>query len=318
MQEDLHDPRGKLLSNVNFSKCRVEFSKSPIVLLCGGKLPEPKAHPDDPDPPIKSLRHAICNSNLLTSYEIFRPEEITSWETKFKDLMSFEKDLAAICSLVVIILESEGSLVELGAFSQLKDLSQKIIAIKSAKFDDEISFINLGVLRYIKERHKTSVKSFPWLKDEPQNISTQVVSDVIEEIGSEIDKLNKTENFELSKESHRIVLICEIIKHFVALKKTEIKKYLDDIDIIITDEELNGKLFLLEKFKLIKKLRYSDSAFYERTDENYHRIRLSLTTDKQFDSVRFNMQCLEYYRQDKSHKNRIRAIDNAHPRLSNE
>ncbi len=170
----MDDPRDKLLTDLDVKSCKVKFSSTPIVLLCGGVVPE-KLYPEAPNPKLQSLRHAITLKS--TSYEIFRPEEITSWQSDsvFKNLMDFEKDLASICTLVVIVLETAGAIAELGAFSQLKDLSKKLIVIKSSKFDKDDSFINLGILRYIASDHKTSVKSYPWDIDAPLSIEDDIL-----------------------------------------------------------------------------------------------------------------------------------------------
>lgn len=306
MQEDFKDPRPILLSNIDFDKARVELSDAPIVLLCGGSV-KIKNNPDDTDPPLSSLRDAISRSNF--SYEIFRPEEITSWQADgvFKNLMTFETDLAAICTLVVIILESAGSLAELGAFSQLSELSEKIIAVRSSKFQNDRSFINLGILRYIAEKHKSSIKSYPWNIEDPSSITVELITDVVSDIQDELSKLKKTEVLNLKKSSHVIVLICEIIEYFIALKESEIHDYLDNVGVNISKDELKRKLFLLEEFKLIKKEEYSDSTFYMRSQETYHRLRFTLKSGR-LDLLRFQIECIEYYNTNTKHRNRVRAI----------
>lgn len=307
------DPRHPLISTIDIGTSRVEFSDSPIVLLCGGAVKE-KDRPEDVDPPIRSLRHAITRTH--TAYEIFRPEEITSWHFDgiFKNLMTFEADLASICSLVVIILESAGSLAELGAFSQLSDLSKKIIAIKSSKFNNDLSFINLGILRFISERHQSSVKIYPWDIGNPNSISAELISDVISDIGYELSVLPRSQVLKPSQGSHIVVLICEVIKLFSALKEQELLGYLSSLGVEITKDELKRKLFLLEEFRLIRKETYSDSTFYLRSNEAYHRLRLALKEGAILDAFRFNIECLEYYNSDSKHRNRVRAITQASQR----
>ncbi len=307
MQSAPHDPRPTLLSIIDIEATRVEFSNAPIVLLCGGPV-KIKDRPEDPLPPRCSLRHAVTCSD--TSYEIFRPEEIKSWQSDgvFKNLMSFEEDLASICSLIVIILESAGSLAELGAFSQLHDLSKKMIAIKSNDFKDDPSFINLGILRHIAEKHTSSVKSYPWNIEDPTSISDEIVNDVIFDIQEELGLLPRNPSLNLSNKSHVIVLICEIIELFSALKEHEILGYLSSFGVILTKEELKRKLFLLEEFRLIKREIYSDASFYVRSKEVYHRLRLALKKGSKQDTLRINMECLKYYNEDSKHRNRVRAI----------
>jgi hypothetical protein len=178
MSDTFQDPRPALLSSIDITASRVVFSDTPIVLLCGGKV-KIKERPDDIDPPVASLRHAITVSN--TSFEVFLPEDIKSWleDRVYTNLLSFESDLASICSLVVIVLESAGAIAELGAFSQFEDLSKKLIVIRSNDFINDPSFINLGVLRHISERNTSSIKNYPWDVEKPTSITPDVIADVI-------------------------------------------------------------------------------------------------------------------------------------------
>ncbi|CAN7543329.1 retron St85 family effector protein [Caballeronia sp. LjRoot31] len=307
----LSDPRPSVLSNVDIAGSRVEFCDSPIVLLCGGPVAQ-KERPDDPDPDIRSLRDAITRSHDA-DYEIFRPEEITSWQADgvFQNLMDFESDLGSICSLVVVILESAGSLVELGAFSQLDEFREKMIAITSTEFGDANSFINLGILRFIRAVDNSRVKSYPWVIENPKEINGDVVSDAISDLREELDKLEKSQTFKVSARAHVIVLICEIVKLFSALKESEIFDYVTSLGIAITKKELKSRLFLLERFRLIKKVHYSDSQFFMRTEEPYHKLRFSLKKPHVQDFLRIKAQCLEYYTEDPKQKHRLRAISQA-------
>lgn len=308
--QDPQDPRPALLSQVNFLASRIEFSAAPIVLLCGGLVAE-KERADDEDPSIQSLRHAIVKHE--TSYEVFRPEEITSWQADgiFKNLMDFEADLASICSLVVIILESPGSIAELGAFSQLRDLSKKIIAVKSSHFNDHNSFINLGILRHISKDHESGVKSFPWDISDPSTITSDIVEDLASDIQEELDKQQKTQVLKIDNNSHVMVVICELISLFVALKESEILGFLDNIGIKIKSDELKRKLFLLEKFRLIKRSVYSDATFYMSDSSDYHKIRLVAMPGENVDALRVPIECNDYYRKSSKHRSRVRAIRQA-------
>lgn len=299
---DDQDPRTFFLNGLDIDACRVEFSNAPVVLLCGG----PVKYGDQPC----SLRDAIANSE--TSFELFRPEEITGWHADgiFSDLVSFEKELASICSLVVLILESEGALVELGAFSQLSELSKKIIAIQSRHYADHDSFINLGILRFIRANNDTAVKRYPWEIKNPMAISTEVIQDVISDITDELAKQPQSQSLKISISSHSIVLMCELVRLFIALKEQEIFDYLHMVGVTTTKDLLRGQLFLLTEFKIIKKQEYGDAVFYMRSDEPYHKIRITMK-DKlhHVDQLRVVTQCSEYYLSNAAkHRNRNRAI----------
>lgn len=308
MTLDDQDPRTSFLHGLDIEACRVEFSAQQVVLLCGGKV-EYGAHPGSS---AKSLRDAIARE--FPSFELFRPEEITSWHSDgiFADLVSFEKELASICSLIVIILESEGALVELGAFSQLPELSEKIVAIRASKFASDPSFINLGIIRFIttKSPNSSVVKSYPWEIMDPTTISSEITGDVISDIQEALAEQGKTKTLKITNNSHVIVLICEFLRLFMALKENEIHYYLTSLGIKNSRHQLRGQLFLLTEFKLIKKQEYSDSVFYMRSNQPYHKLRVVMK-DKNyyFDHLRFSAQCSEFYLSNaENHRNRNRAI----------
>lgn len=307
MADQTVDPRPLLLSGIEISSSRVEFSDTPIVLLCGGPVPE-KERADDPDPPVASLRDAITRT--MSPYEIFRPEEIKGWHNHaiYKNLVDFETDLASICSLVVVILESPGSLVELGAFSQFPDLSKKLIAIKSSNFSNAPSFINLGVLRRMTDNHPSCVKSYPWEINRPLNIPNDVINDVISDVNEELENLGKGQLLKPSLPTHVIVIICEIVRLMVALKEGEILEYLKIFGVTLPRERLRSKLFLLEEFRLLIRVEYSDSVFYMRGREQYHRLTLAFKPDSRLDAFRIEMKIKDYYREDPKSRHRLRAI----------
>jgi len=303
------DPRLALISSLDLASCRIEFSGRPVVLLCGGRVPPPKPTADDPDPPIGSMRHAITNA--WPEFRVFRPEEIKDWHTDgtFKDLVSFELELAAICSLVVIVPESEGSLVELGAFSQLHELSEKSIAICSSQFARDASFINLGILRFLTAKNESRVKTYPWDIKRPGSISSEIVGDVISDIKQELEKLPRSQVLKIGQRAHSSIVICELLRFFVALKENEIYEYLGLMGFELTKDELRGKLFLLKNFELIKTQSYSDAVFYMPNETTHHKLRVAFQDKtKKFDALRFDVQCRDFYKNDPKFRNWHRAI----------
>ena len=306
----MEDPRETLLSNIDLSKIRVEKT-SPIVLLCGGVVKE-KERPSDPDLPIYSVRGAI--KEAFPNYELFRPEEIQHWQSDavYQNLMDFEADLASICTVVVIILESAGSIAELGAFSQLEELSEKLIVIKSDDFNHPKyadSFINLGILRYLSRKNEDCVKTYPWTVTDypdPLEIPPEIIGDIISDIQTKLDSITKEPVFKSKLRSHETVLIYELINRFIALKDSELINYLKIFGIDISKKTLHARLFLLKQFQLICHQDYSDSTFYLVTEENFHSLRLTQLDGKIRELTRTRLECMEFYKQSDSHIDRHR------------
>lgn len=304
------DLRKKIIDDLDLTSARVEFSQKPIVLLCGGAVPE-KVRPEDPEPPFKSIRHRIVK--CFPDYEIFRPEEIDNWQADgvFKNLMDFESDLASICSLIVVILESEGAIAELGAFSQLGDFKKKLVVIVSDEYADRDSFINLGILRYILRDHETGVKRYPWDVKSPKEATDDVVSDMIEDIKEELDGQQKSQILKIFSEAHLMVIIYELTRLFVALKEIEIIDAISILGYEIKKDNLRRKLFLLERFDFVKKISYSDSHFYAATNPHFHSVRFTLKSKEVFNPIRIRLDTLNYYKETKGERNRVKAIKQA-------
>ncbi len=297
----MQDPRLEFLNDVSVDGMRVEFSESPIVLLCGGKVHE-KERPEDQDLPVASLRHAITKES--SDFDIFRPEEITDWQEDgvYQNLMDFEEDLSGICSLVVIVLESPGAIAELGAFSQLDDLRHRLMVFTSSLIDSEKSFISLGILRHIKSEKEGSVRAYPWalpVQDDEGNdlfeVEDAIVKDIIADIGEQINSLPDTQVFKSDNNSHVIALIYQLLILFIALKRKELHEYLSHFNVDISDEELKRKLFLLERFRLIIKGTYSDSTYYKVLDDSFHKMRFANTKGRIIDSLRIKAGCSAFY-----------------------
>jgi hypothetical protein len=306
----LPDPRLAFLERINIQDTRIEFDGSHVVLLCGGKVPV-KEHAEADDPPIASLRHALTRESQ--SIEFFIPEEIDDWlhDGLFKDLMSFELELAAICSIVVIVLESAGAIAELGAFSQLKELSEKLIAIKSRDFDaakNNKSFINLGLLRFLDEAKGSSVRSYPWDLSRPSDVDEVLVKDVLTDISEEIGQLPKSATLNPQLSAHIAVIIYQLVFTFAALGEKEIQDYLLIFGVSTTRTDIRRKLFLLERFQILKREKYSDAEFYVLGRYGFHKLRLASKDGKKIDAFRANAECLEFYKLDTKQRNRHRAI----------
>lgn len=310
----MEDPRDVFFDVLDIRKSRINTSKSPIVLLCGGLVPPPEYEPDTNQATL-SLRHAVVKEHLENekgyNFELFRPEEITGWQDDaiFKNLVQFEEQLAAICTMIILIIESPGSIAELGAFSQQNELQEKLMILKSSNFTDP-SFIELGILKGIKESGKSifpdPVVGFPWEVSSPNSIDPDVTVDVLESIKEGLKSVKQTEAISDDLQSHSTTIIRELIKFFGALTKTEVSNYLNRLNIYVSLEQLNQKLFLLKRFKLIEEVTYN-SVYFCPTKEDFNTLRLSAVKGKRLDATTLLTDCLEFYK-DKEDRRRLGAI----------
>ncbi len=118
-----------------------------IIFLCGGKV----KNGSQP----KSLRHKILDEIARTRPAlrdtISLAEDVFDQfdHTTYSDLLSFEKDLANLCSITIVIPESAGSIAELGAFSVLENVSDKIVVVLEESHYDQKSFIRRGPVKFV-------------------------------------------------------------------------------------------------------------------------------------------------------------------------
>lgn len=303
------DPRIETLESINLSDSRIHYnSKAHIVLLCGGRSPS-KAHPNDPEIPIRSLRHALVE-NHDHQLELFKPEDVTDWngDGVFKNLLDLEIDLASMSSLVVVLLESEGAIAELGAFSQLKEFDNKIKVIVPLEYAEAPSFIELGIFRHVRASKKGAVKYFPWEARHPGTITAELVTDVASEIQDELNELPKTQLIRLDNSSHILILTHQLIDIFVALKEGELLDYLAKVGVNINKDELKRNLFLLQRFRLISREIYSDSVFYVATSSETHQVVFVSKAGKVIDRFRLPIQCRQHYKATGKDKHRLQVI----------
>lgn len=116
----------------------------PVVFLCGAQD--------------SNSRDAIAQyiRKRYPNFLVFYAEHV--WDQLIKhgsreklNALSMEQDLAHLSDIIIIIVESAGTIAELGAFSGNDDLRKKIIAIVDKKYQNDESFINTGPIHWINQ-----------------------------------------------------------------------------------------------------------------------------------------------------------------------
>ena len=143
---------------------RTEFS----IFLCGGRGSTPASLR-------KPLRDRIVSKVGKYKYRVYYPEVLFTdlvLGHQRQSLLTLENLLARSVGAIGIIVESPGTLVELGAFANHEALSEKLIVILDEEYKSQHSFVNLGPIRHLK-RSKTSYvihhsfvhPNFDWLSE---------------------------------------------------------------------------------------------------------------------------------------------------------
>lgn len=261
----MEDPRTKFFETIDLTKSRVNRFPG-FVFVCGGSIEDIKDHPSSArDAVVRFIYDKSVYQNLQK--HLIQAEEIKDWleESIYTDLISFERDLAELASVVVLFVESPGSIAELGAFSVVDQIAKKLLVFIRDKSYQQDSFISLGPIKYLQNEradiNDEVVRVYPWklaVPNEnsdfgPVDISSihSFASDICNDILEASIKANKSHQFSEVLPGHVMLLICDLIDISLALKQTEILQYLNTLGIAIDTKKLRQYLFILEKFQLI-------------------------------------------------------------------
>ena len=231
------------------------------LFVCGGEV-DVKAQS-----PLSFRHHFISYS--ATNYPlihdaIVQAETFKDYfkENAYPDLLVFEEEIANLASLVLIFLESPGSLVELGMFCTKPDFYNKLlIVVPQEEVSAEDSFIYLGPLENIKKKEPTAVAVYPWPQQEV-DYDQEHLEDLCISIDEKLSVLPKNVEFDFSNSGHVALLIAELIRINYPILLSEIELALLALGLDIKQSEISRHIYLLNKLEIIESLFYSRYRYY--------------------------------------------------------
>lgn len=119
-----------------------------LIFTCGER-------PNQSNPGKRSLLMKYAQSNL-TEFNFFIAEKIFDvfQGDKKIDWLSIEEKLANYSDCIIIILETESTFAELGAFMMKDSLADIVLVVNDIKYSNSDSFINLGPLKKLETHSK--------------------------------------------------------------------------------------------------------------------------------------------------------------------
>jgi len=258
-QKDVFEDFGESLS---FADIRVSNIPKPDIFLCGG-------------PQGKSVRHFFFEHVKRTDPDfskrfVFVENMVKGWfspSTLYGDLLSLESDIANLVTAIVIFVESPGSIAELGAFSCIEGISDKLIVVMRSDHHSNESFIMLGPVRRISSiKNYDVVFPYPWEKEKE---SKQYLSDIVADIKRSVDKikLSTTIDYALRK---KICLLLELVQMFGMSRKSEILKVLERIDPSYNSDKCFERFLML-----LEKIGYIGSVVMGAAKNKYYFSKIS-------------------------------------------
>lgn len=261
------DLREEFLELIDLDSSRVLLAPH-ITFVCGGPVDvtATKNH---------SIRNMFMNLSAkfpAKSEGFTLAENFKDWQTGYSSLSEFENDIAAISSVIVVILESAGSLTELGLFYANEKLRSKMVVIVHSEHHRAESFIKFGVLSPLEGDRAESVLVFEIDGADVESIEKAEIAEIVSDIFDISDKIDKSSNFDRSNHGHIIFLIFQIIDLFTIITSGEIGEYLSKLGISTTKKKISSALYILEKFHLIHGEKRSSQTFYFVAPEISDRI----------------------------------------------
>lgn len=326
----MDDIRDNFLLCIDTKKLRVKNLPN-FIFICGGLIADlGDRDPDAPPPLPKSMRDALMLripemrhiplNKRITHDKIILAEEFQDWleHSIVENLIDFEIVLADLASAVILIVEGLGAYAELGAFSIIESISEKLITVVNTTTTVQKSFINLGLLKYLEDNNRTLLK-YRWgvrysvsAREEARvNLSltgsheevNQMADVILERLTTEVEnKTQQSVNFNNQTKGHVCLLIGDLIYIFSALKVGEIKKCLNDgFGINITLKKIKEYIYTLEKLGYVD-IKYSGDTYYIATASNMGFIKYRYVPEKntiyEFNDVNdIKANILLYYRE---------------------
>lgn len=302
----MSDPRGNLFNAISIEGGYVRPFDG-FIFLCGGLV-------DATSPSPTSVRDAIFrelakNRDLEPRVRLAEEYKDWSFDGHYKDLLTFEEHIAQLSAVIVLVLESPGSLAELGLFTALEAFRKKLMVFISNHHYEQTSFIRLGPVKYLEESDNRAA-CFPWIKLNlgRESLDLERVNELqlelFEAVKERLPLPNTDTLFDKQLWLHRALLVCELLWLMSALTITELVSYLEICGVNLTQSELRQTLFILEKMGLIAIEARSTQRFYvSKIDRSF--IKWNYLVDV-FDAARFQSEVAKYYENDD--KKRFRAL----------
>lgn len=288
---------------LNSSSLRISFG-SHKLFICGGEVNAGASIPPsfrDRFVAYTSEKYEEINQSLVLA------ENFKDYfkDNAYPDLLVFEDEIANISSLVILFLESPGSLVELGMFCTKPDFYKKLVIIApQSEVQDEDSFIYLGPLENIRKKEPDSVFIYPWPSSTVSQYDNNHLYDLSESIKEKLGNIPKSNKFDTQNSGHIAFLIYEIIAICYPILISEIELVLCALNIETSNSEINRHLYLLEKLELICIYPYSGYKYYHPKDKEISLVKI--TRAPTFDKKKVRMSISQSFVTEKDSQSRKR------------
>jgi hypothetical protein len=245
---------------VQLESCRIQFPDD-VVFLCGGQMSQGN--------------DAISFRDFLypRKDQVFEKKKVVLAERAaamfdsrlFDDLLQFEEQIASISRLILVICESPGAISEVSAFSQIKEISNKLLVLIHSDFYAQSSFIKDGPIRFLERMNEASVQELDWAIGGDGKLIAERAKQMLQPtkfaITNFLRNLSRTEKFDVSKLGHKIFLVGGVIQTLACSKISEIEDAMGLLGVPMSQKSIKMAIFCLELFGWVKSVK-RDTKYY--------------------------------------------------------
>lgn len=234
-----------------------------VVFLCGGPL-------SNGTRTFSSIRDFIdrkADDTLPNNTIVLAERASQKFDSGlFTDLIELETYIASIARVILLVCESAGSIAELGAFSQVPEISEKLQVIVHSDHYLSNSFIRDGPLRFLDNQNTEAVQQFRWRTNSSGNVTRDSAASIAAPIGAAVSRFtrtqHRTESFDASRRGHQILLVAGIIYYCRCCKLMEIVEYAGDFGVPLTRSQVRKYIFCLEVFGWISSVKRGSNYYF--------------------------------------------------------
>jgi hypothetical protein len=195
----------------------------------------------------------------------------------FADLLSLERLLADVVAVILLFVESPGSLAELGAFTASDNILDRLSAvIEECHREHTESFVYLGPISRLTRHNEKRLMYAPWLKEEGRDEidpvrAEKMAQSVAAGLSEVLQQNGHTKMLVPSSDTRlghgeKMCLITGILEVCQVLSKSEIDAAVRTFTDLNSDLEISRYLYLLRKLKVIGMIDYSKQKWYYVND----------------------------------------------------
>ena len=257
-----------------------------VVFLCGGP------YSDASEPVPLSLRDAFLKINdnpPLRKRILIQAEDISKESLFFNtydNLLDFETHLAQLVELIILFCESEGSLAELGAFSMIEEISERLFVVVREKHWSADSFVKHGPLRLIERRHSRDYifviddSIIGIIGDNPAQVDKNALKEVLKDpLNVRLSRTREPSTFNRGRAGHIIKLIVGFTQEYGALTFEEIVEVLNKIGVDFSSAHVHCYLLCAIALDWIAKVSRGTKDYYVAKLSNVDAVSFQMKAD---------------------------------------